>query len=210
VIDWLPDQQLHACHLTDTYDLYIGITASQPYPQSGIAISLFLDPNQSQSLLYPGTHEQHSYGRRPVLVLLTPAKSISRPASLAPRKSIRSSSGSQDVCQIAVSTGTNVCPSIRLETGVGEEGCMVAADVKSKNPGAAPSLRCEIECFKTKADATPDPGSIPHGQGILRGTRADCCHVMFHEARSFNPQSRAVESNSVTSKQTLGRELSSS
>jgi hypothetical protein len=49
-------------------------------------------------------------------------------------------------------------------TGVGEEGCMVAADVKSKNPGAAPSLRCEIECFKTKADATPDPGSIPHGR----------------------------------------------
>ena len=33
------------------------------------------------------------------------------------------------------------------ETGsdVGEEGCMMAAGVKTKNPGAAPSLRCEIK-----------------------------------------------------------------
>lgn len=49
----------------------------------------------------------------------------------------------------------------KTRRGVGEEGCMVAADVKSKNPGAAPSLRCEIECFKTRC-LSPDPGLITH------------------------------------------------
>ena len=49
---------------------------------------------------------------------------------------------------------------------VGEGGCMVAADVKSKNPGAAPSLRCEIECFQT-GRCLPGPRIDPHGRVYL-------------------------------------------
>lgn len=52
-----------------------GITASTSHTRNRALQSLsFAPPNQSQTPLYPGTHEQHNYGRRPVLVLLTPAK----------------------------------------------------------------------------------------------------------------------------------------
>lgn len=49
----------------------------------------------------------------------------------------------------------------KTRTGVGEEGCMVAADVKSKKTLALlPSLRCEIECFQTRC-ALPGPRIDP-------------------------------------------------
>jgi len=89
-----------------------------------------------------------------VLVLLMSAKA-SRPASNAPRNSIRSSSGSHDVKLTLYMLFDETGPD------VGEECCMVAAAVKSKHRSAAFSLRCEIECFETRPLQVPGPQIDP-------------------------------------------------
>ena len=161
------------------YDLYIGITASTTTAVTGHCNFSLLSTQPITNSSYTDTHEQHNYGRHPSSCSSCQQKKP--PVRQASRRetSIRPSSRSRD-CPDS-QTALAICPSTRLETGVGEEGCMKAAYVKSKPTLALlPSLRCEIECFKTKMrPRTPDRS--PHDRELLRGTPADYCPVMFHE-----------------------------
>jgi hypothetical protein len=198
------------CHLTDTYDLYGRDHSLTNHTRNRALQSLsFSPPNQSQIPLYPGTHEQHNYGRRPVLVLLTPAKSLSRPASLESRNSIHFFVREPGQ-RIAVSTGTNICLSTRQERVSVRKAAwwLQMSNLKALALLLRFDARSSASRLRQMPPRTPDRFPMDLGQGILRGTPTGYCNFMSHEAHSFSSQSSAVEPNSVTLSERWERELS--
>jgi len=97
MLGWLSDPELLIAISQNTYDPLIGITASTTIPTTGHCnLSLSRPQPVTKTPLYPGTHEQHTTANiRSSCSSCQPT--ASRPASTAPRNSIRPSSGSQDV-----------------------------------------------------------------------------------------------------------------
>jgi hypothetical protein len=114
MLGWLPDPELLIAISQNTYDPFIGITASTTIPTTGHCnLSLSRPPTSHKNSPVPWHTRATHYGKHPSSCSSC-QPTASRPASTAPRK-LDPSLVREPGCQNRCIHGATVCSSTRLE-----------------------------------------------------------------------------------------------